>query len=397
MAPGARIWPVKVLTDAGTGLNSDVICGIDYVTAHADEIEVANMSLGGGGEDDGSCGARNDDAMHAAICESVAAGVTYVVAAGNDSADASTSTPAAYDEVITVSALADFDGLPGGGAPSTCRNDQDDTFASFSNYGSDVDLIAPGVCIESTSMLGGYDTLSGTSMASPHVAGAAALYAANNPGASPAQVKSALQNAGSTDWSDADDPDSTQERLLDAGTFSPPAPEAPSARARHRPVAGPRPSSAPRSPLTGHLDGYHSLPPPAPRPRKAALKGIIFNLVEETVSTEYGDDTWDSLLEAADVEGSYTSLGNYDDAEIHRLVDAGSEALDVPAKDLTEWLGRDALLRLSARYPHFFAPHASTRPFLLTLNDVIHPEVRKVHRTPSRRTSTSRAPTRACS
>ncbi len=109
------------------------------------------------------------------------------------------------------------------------------------------------------------------------------------------------------------------------------------------------------------------------------MKGIIFNLVEETVSTEYGDDTWDSLLEAADVEGSYTSLGNYDDAEIHRLVDAGSEALDVPAKDLTEWLGRDALLRLSARYPHFFAPHASTRPFLLTLNDVIHPEVRKVH------------------
>ena len=219
MAPGARIWPVKVLTDAGTGLNSDVICGIDYVTAHADEIEVANMSLGGGGEDDGRCGAGNDDAMHAAICESVAAGVTYVVAAGNDSADASTSTPAAYDEVITVSALADFDGRSGGGAPSTCRNDQDDTFASFSNYGSDVDLIAPGVCIESTSMLGGYDTLSGTSMASPHVAGAAALYAANNPGASPAQVKSALQNAGSTDWSDADDPDSTQERLLDAGTF----------------------------------------------------------------------------------------------------------------------------------------------------------------------------------
>ena len=219
MAPGARIWPVKVLSDAGTGLNSDVICGIDYVASHADEIEVANMSLGGGGEDDGRCGAGNDDAMHAAICESVAAGVTYVVAAGNDSADASTSTPAAYDEVITVSALADFDGRSGGGAPSTCRNDQDDTFASFSNYGSDVDLIAPGVCIESTSMLGGYDTLSGTSMASPHVAGAAALYAANNPGASPAQVKSALQNAGSTDWSDADDPDSTQERLLDAGTF----------------------------------------------------------------------------------------------------------------------------------------------------------------------------------
>ncbi|HEU4811208.1 MAG TPA: S8 family serine peptidase [Nocardioides sp.] len=219
MAPGARIWPVKVLTDAGTGLNSDVICGIDYVTANASSIEVANMSLGGDGADDGNCGATNGDAMHAAICSSVAAGITYVVAAGNDSADASTSTPAAYDEVITVSALADFNGLPGGGAPSTCRADVDDTFASFSNYGSDVDLIAPGVCINSTWMLGGYNTISGTSMASPHVAGAAALYKATHPSASPAAVKAALQSAGSLDWSNADDHDSTKERLLDVTTY----------------------------------------------------------------------------------------------------------------------------------------------------------------------------------
>ncbi len=119
--------------------------------------------------------------MHAAICKAVAAGITFVVAAGNDSADAATFTPAAYDEVITVSALADFNGLPGGGAASTCRTDVDDTFASFSNYGSDVDIIAPGVCIYSTSKLGGYDTMSGTSMASPHVAGGAALYTATNP------------------------------------------------------------------------------------------------------------------------------------------------------------------------------------------------------------------------
>ena len=219
MAPGARIWPVKVLTDLGTGLNSDVICGIDYVTAHADEIEVANMSLGGGGEDDGRCGAESGDAMHAAICSSVAAGITYVVAAGNETADASTSTPAAYDEVITVSALADFNGLPGGGAPSTCRADQDDTFASFSNYGSDVDIIAPGVCINSTWKNGGYSTISGTSMASPHVAGGAALYLANNPGATPTQVQNALQSAGSLDWDDSDDPDNTKERLLDVTSY----------------------------------------------------------------------------------------------------------------------------------------------------------------------------------
>jgi subtilisin len=219
MAPGARIWPVKVLNAAGVGTTSDVICGIDYVTAHADEIEVANMSLGGDGEDDGNCGRTNGDAQHQAICESVAAGVTYVVAAGNDSADASTSTPAAYDEVITVSALSDFDGRPGGGAPSTCRSDVDDTFADYSNYGADVDLIAPGTCIRSTWMNGGYNTISGTSMATPHVSGGAALYLANNPGASPAQVRSALRSAGSTDWNDVDDPDSTKEPLLDVTGF----------------------------------------------------------------------------------------------------------------------------------------------------------------------------------
>jgi len=219
VAPGARIWPVKVLSSLGTGFNSDVICGIDYVTAHADEIEVANMSLGGAGTDDGACGEDSGDAMHTAICSSVAAGVTYVVAAGNETADASTSTPAAYDEVITVSALADFDGQAGGGAAPTCREDEDDTFATFSNYGADVDLIAPGVCITSTWMGGGYDTISGTSMASPHVAGGAALHAANNPGATPAQVQEALEGAGSLDWDASDDLDSTQEPLLDVGGF----------------------------------------------------------------------------------------------------------------------------------------------------------------------------------
>ncbi len=219
MAPGARIWPVKVLTDAGSGLNSDVICGIDYVTARASQIEVVNMSLGGSGADDGNCGNTNNDAMHKAICRSVGAGITYVVAAGNDSADAATSTPAAYDEVITVSALADFNGLPGGGAPSTCRADVDDTFANFSNWGSDVDIIAPGTCINSTWMLGGYNTISGTSMASPHVAGAAALYKATHPTAGPAAVKAALQSAGSLDWNNSDDHDTTKERLLDVTTY----------------------------------------------------------------------------------------------------------------------------------------------------------------------------------
>ena len=219
IAPGARIWPVKVLNALGSGMNSDVICGIDYVTSKSAQIEVVNMSLGGAGTDDGNCGNTDDDAMHEAICAAVASGITFVVAAGNDSADSSTFTPAAYDEVITVSALADFNGAPGGGAPSTCRADQDDTFASFSNFGADVDIIAPGVCIYSTSMNGGYATLSGTSMAAPHVAGGAALIAALNPAATPAQVKSQLLGTGTTAWNDVDDPDPIKEPLLNVSTY----------------------------------------------------------------------------------------------------------------------------------------------------------------------------------
>ncbi|WP_371079036.1 S8 family serine peptidase, partial [Salmonella enterica] len=131
------------------------------------------MSLGGGGSE-GSC---TDGGMHQAICRSVAAGVTYVVAAGNPASDAESFVPATYPEVITVSAIADFDGKPGGLGTPTCATGTDDTFASFSNYGDDVDLTAPGMCVLSTWRGGTTGVASGTSMASPHVAGAAALYA----------------------------------------------------------------------------------------------------------------------------------------------------------------------------------------------------------------------------
>jgi len=215
VAPGVRLWAVRVLDDKGSGTWSGVICGVDWVTGQSGVIEVANMSLSGAG----SGGLCSNSSLHQAICNSVAAGVTYVVAAGNSGADASIRVPAAYDEVITVSALADFDGAPGGLGSPTCRSDDDDTFANFSNYGSDVDIIAPGVCILSTWKEGAYKTISGTSMASPHVAGAAALYLASHPNASPAQVKSALQSAGNTNWNSSDDPDNTKEKLLDVSGF----------------------------------------------------------------------------------------------------------------------------------------------------------------------------------
>ena len=205
VAPGARLYAVKVLTDVGAGLTSNIVCGIDWVTATrtdldpANDIRVANMSLGGGGSDDGNCGNSNNDAEHRAICNSVAAGVTYVVAAGNDAVDFRNSTPAAYDEVLTVSAVTDYNGQPGGGAASTCRSGTDDRFASYSNFAvlaadQGHTIAAPGTCINSTWMLGGYNTISGTSMASPHVAGAAALCISTGAcTGTPAQIRSKLR------------------------------------------------------------------------------------------------------------------------------------------------------------------------------------------------------------
>jgi subtilisin family serine protease len=187
-----------------------VICGVDWVTAHAADIEVANLSLAGPGPD-GSC---TDGALREAICRSVESGVTYVAAAGNSAVDVSGQVPASYPEVITVSALADFDGLPGGLGKATCTTGRDDTLADFSNYGAGVDLIAPGVCITSTWMGGEYKTTSGTSMASPHVTGAAALYLSDNPGDSPRVVAAALKAAGNLAWSAAGDKDTVKETLL---------------------------------------------------------------------------------------------------------------------------------------------------------------------------------------
>jgi len=251
VAPGARLWNVKVLND-GWGYDSWIICGLDFVAEHATDqgdglgdIEVANLSLGGDGSDS-NCRTDIYDDFHQAICRTVAAGVTVVVAAGNETDDAAFYTPAAYDEVITVSALADSDGQPGGGGRETSWG-PDDTLADFSNFGADVDIAAPGVSILST-VPGGYARFSGTSMASPHVAGAAALYLADNPGATPGQVKAALLNTRET-LAMRNDPDGINEGLLNVATNSelpPPLPSAPQTLAPSPPpTSGGSESSAP--------------------------------------------------------------------------------------------------------------------------------------------------------
>ncbi|HUR84040.1 MAG TPA: S8 family serine peptidase [Solirubrobacteraceae bacterium] len=204
VVPGTKIHAVKVLSADGSGSTSSVVCGIDWVASTrtdadpSNDIAVANLSLGGLGSPVSTC-AQTRDPMHLAICRATARGVTFVVAAGNDGvafdtrheppasdpchADASgcpqgVEVPASYPEVLTVTALSDTDGRPGGAGGSGCYGD--DVPASFSNFaatdaGAAHTLAAPGGCIKSTRLNGTTTTMSGTSMATPHVAGLAAL------------------------------------------------------------------------------------------------------------------------------------------------------------------------------------------------------------------------------
>ncbi|MEV8035611.1 S8 family peptidase [Streptomyces sp. NPDC086182] len=167
VAKKARVVAVRVLDDKGAGSTAQVIAGIDWVTRHARRPAVANLSLGG----------YANAQLDTAVRNSIASGVTYTVAAGNAGLPASLYSPARVAQALTVGA-----------------SDRADARAGFSNTGSSLDLFAPGVDITSDSYAGdsGRATYSGTSMASPHAAGAAALYLADHQGAAPAQVVKAL-------------------------------------------------------------------------------------------------------------------------------------------------------------------------------------------------------------
>jgi serine protease len=168
VAKGAKVYGVRVLNCQGSGSYSAIIAGMDWVAENHVKPAVANMSLGGGAS----------SSIDNATNNLVASGVVTVVAAGNDNSNACNYSPARAADAITVGSTTSGDAR-----------------SSFSNYGSCVDIFAPGSNIRSTSQSGGSTVMSGTSMASPHVAGVAALYLANHPNATPSQVEQAIESA----------------------------------------------------------------------------------------------------------------------------------------------------------------------------------------------------------
>ncbi|MGH3861221.1 S8 family peptidase, partial [Actinokineospora sp.] len=172
VAKGVKIVPVRVLDAQGSGTTEGVIAGIDWVAKNHQGPSVANMSLGGGA----------DEALDKAVQAAIESGVTFAVAAGNSSDDAGNSSPARVPEALTIAA-----------------SDDADKQAEFSSFGKVVDLYAPGVDITSAWIGGETKTISGTSMATPHVAGAVALYLAANPDATPSAVAEAITAAATKD------------------------------------------------------------------------------------------------------------------------------------------------------------------------------------------------------
>jgi subtilisin len=208
VAPGTTLYAVKVLGPRGTGTLSQILCGINWVTANAAAlgIRVANMSITALGANDNACGAKNKDAEHKAICGSVAAGITYVAAAGNNGGNFANYVPAAYPEVLTATAMSDSDGFAGGKgpAPSCHKGEKDDSYATYSNYAVAASeqahaIAAPGTCVVSDAPGGKTAVYYGTSQAAPHVAGSVALclddggIAGPCAGLSPAQVVQRLR------------------------------------------------------------------------------------------------------------------------------------------------------------------------------------------------------------
>lgn len=352
----AAIWNGQDVKGVASGVNLHMIkvfhssepTGTDVIAAglievhdmnSTDLVEVVNMSLGIACDPPSACpnlGDSTDPSLmlfHDAIKLVVNDGTTIVVAAGNEATDANNVVPAGYDEVVTVSALTDTDGQPGGNGPSLrfpgSGKFNDDTFAKFSNYGSDVDIIGPGVNILSLDKNGGTTTMSGTSMASPHVAAVAAIIASNNVGATPAQIRQALIETGecangsvhngtgcSSEWKG--DPDGTSVALNEpmvnaaraaAVSFGPP----------------PTPNDTPVVSISSPTDGSN----PA--------SGASVSFVGTAIDTEEGDLSA-SLVWSSNIEGE---IGT--GAAFTAILSDGDHVITASATDNGSKTGSDAV------------------------------------------------------
>jgi DNA-binding beta-propeller fold protein YncE/subtilisin family serine protease len=209
VAPGVRLWSVRVLGNNNAGLWSWTIGGLDWVLAHSSQIEVAHMNISGG----------KMPAVETEIPKLVEKGIVVVAAAGNNAVDATLKTPASNPDAITTAGLADYDGKPGGKSGTTCSNQgADDGPYWATNWGSPIDIAAPATCVLSTIRNGKYaGTFNGTSFAGPHVAGAAAVLASQSNPETKADVEAIreeLIDEGSLDWRDISE-DGHIEPVLD--------------------------------------------------------------------------------------------------------------------------------------------------------------------------------------
>lgn len=289
VARAAKLYSVRVLDCTGNGSDADVIAGIDWVTANAVTPAVANMSIGG----------SLSVAMNDAIQRSIASGVTYVVAAANDGADACNVSPASAPNAVTVGAVANTDAQ-----------------ATFSNWGTCVDLFAPGVSVVSAwnSDDNASGPASGTSMASPHVAGAAALYLQTNPSASPAEVASALVSTATTGVLTNLGPGSPNRLVRVNATVVAPAP-------------APPPAPAPAPVLT-------NTPPTARFSVKCNRNNCSFDASTSTddkgvvgYKWNFGDVSASATLTTSRTSHTYASKGNF--SVTLTVVDAAGLSSDV--------------------------------------------------------------------
>jgi subtilisin family serine protease len=212
MAPGARLWSIKVCAAAGNCPLADQLNGIEYAIAHADEIDVINISIEN----------QFSSILNSTIERAVQKGIVVVAAAGNDAKDAQDISPANSPHIIAVSGLADSDGKCGGIGPITSYG-EDDALANFSNFGEVIDIASPAVDILTTYNYSDYSVDSGTSFAAPFVTGAAALIISQNNNITISEVRDQLVNVGTSSVTKCDgkargyfidDPDSFRENLL---------------------------------------------------------------------------------------------------------------------------------------------------------------------------------------